>query len=139
MINEFKQFALKGNMIDIAIGIVIGASFGTVVRSLVDDVMMPIISGIFRLPDFSNLFVIIHKSKPGIVYTSVETARDAGEAVFAYGLFINSILAFLLIAVALFFVVKTMNRLRQKQEVAVSVGPSEIDLLVQIRDSLNRK
>jgi len=77
MLKEFKEFALKGNMVDMAVGIIIGAAFGTVVKSLVSDILMPIVSGVFKVPDFSNLFVVL--SNPGgAVYTSVEAAREGG-------------------------------------------------------------
>lgn len=138
IIKEFKDFAMKGNMIDMAVGIIIGAAFGTLVKSLVDDILMPVISGIFKIPDFSNLFVIISKQNDA-VYTSLETAREAGEAVFAYGLFINAIIAFLLVAIALFFVVKGVNSLKKKEEeTPTPAGPSELDVLMEIRDSLKK-
>lgn len=140
MLKEFKEFAMKGNMLDMAIGIVIGAAFGTVVKSLVDDVIMPVVSGIFKLPDFSNLFVVIN-NQTGVDYTSVEAAREAGEAVFAFGLFVNAIIAFLLVALALFFVVKAMNKMKKKEEPAeeAPAGPTEVELLMEIRDSLKRQ
>jgi large conductance mechanosensitive channel len=139
MIKEFKEFAMKGNMLDMAVGIVIGAAFGTMVKSLVDDIIMPVVSGIFRIPDFSNLFVVINQQVEGVDYTAVEAAREAGEAVFAYGLFINAIIAFLLVAWALFFVIKAMNKMKKKEpKEEAPKGPSELDVLMEIRDSLKR-
>lgn len=139
MLKEFKEFAMKGNMIDMAVGIIIGAAFGTVVKSLVDDIIMPIISGIFKLPDFSNLFVVLSGGN-GEVFTSVDMAREAGASVLAYGSFINAILAFLLVAWALFMVIKGMNKLKRKEEEKPEEpkGPSEIELLTEIRDSLRK-
>lgn len=139
MLKEFKEFAMKGNMIDMAVGIIIGAAFGTVVKSLVDDIIMPIISGIFKLPDFSNLFVVLSGGN-GEVFTSVDMAREAGASVLAYGSFINAILAFLLVAWALFMVIKGMNKLKRKEEEKPEEpkGPSEVELLTEIRDSLRK-
>lgn len=136
MLKEFKEFAVKGNMIDLAVGIIIGTAFGTVVKSLVDDVIMPVVSGIFKLPDFSNLFIVL-KNPTDFSFTSVDAARQAGASVLAYGLFINAIIAFLLVAIALFFVVKAMNQMKKKEE-ATPAGPTELDVLKEIRDSLRR-
>src|SRR5690606_15215729 len=110
MLKEVKEFALKGNMVDMAVGIIIGAAFATVVKSLVDDIIMPVIAGIFQAPDFSNLFVVL-RNPTAEAFTSVEAAREAGAAVLAYGLFINALIAFLLVAFVLFIVVKNMNKL----------------------------
>ena len=136
MLKEFKEFAVKGNMVDMAVGIVIGAAFGTIVSSLVDDIIMPLVSGIFKLPDFSNLFV---KLSGDGSFTSVEAAREAGASVLAYGSFINALLSFLIIAWALFVVVKAINKLKKetpKEEVVA--GPTEVELLTQIRDQLRK-
>lgn len=134
MLEEFKKFALKGNMVDMAVGIVIGAAFGTIVSSLVDDIITPVISGIFKIPDFTNLFINL---SGGESFSSLKVAREAGASVLAYGNFINALLAFLLIVLALFFVVKGINHLRKKKEEAPS-GPTEVDLLKEIRDLLQR-
>ena len=135
MLKEFKEFAIKGNMVDMAIGIVIGGAFGTIIKSLVADVIMPIVSGIFKLPDFSNLFVVLKGT--GESFTSVEAAREAGASVLAYGNFINALIAFLLLAWALFIIVKGINRLKKKEEEAPK-GPTELDILVEIRDALKK-
>ena len=138
MLKEFKEFAMKGNMIDLAVGIVIGTAFGTVVKSLVDDVIMPLVSGLLSLPDFSNLFFVI-KNPTETVFTSVVAAREAGASVFAYGLFVNALIAFLLVAFALFIIIKAMNKLKRKEEENPSPkGPTEIDVLMEIRDSLKK-
>jgi large conductance mechanosensitive channel len=137
MMKEFKAFAIKGNMVDMAVGIIIGGAFGTVMKSLVDDVIMPIVSGLFKLPDFSNLFVTL--SGEGN-FDSVAAAREAGASVFAYGLFVNAIIAFLLMALALFFVIKGINKLKKEQPADdTPAGPSELDVLMDIRDSLKKK
>lgn len=138
MLKEFKEFAMKGNMIDLAVGIVIGTAFGTVVKSLVDDVIMPVVSGLLSLPDFSNLFFIL-KNPTELAFTSVTAAREAGASVFAYGLFINALIAFILVALALFIVIKAMNKLKkQEAENPTPKGPTEIDVLMEIRDSLKK-
>ena len=136
MLKEFKEFALKGNMIDLAVGIIIGGAFGTVVKSLVDDVLMPVVSGLLKLPDFSNLFLVL-RNPTETAFTSLDSAREAGASVLALGSFINAMIAFALVALALFFVVKGMNKLK-KQELALPAGPTELDVLKEIRDSLKK-
>ncbi|MCA9352366.1 large conductance mechanosensitive channel protein MscL [Patescibacteria group bacterium] len=140
MLKEFKEFAVKGNMIDMAVGIVVGGAFGTIVKSLVDDVIMPVVSGVLTVPDFSNLFVVL-KGVDGQTFTSVESAREAGAAVLAYGSFINAIIAFLIVAWALFMVVKGINKLKKEKEAEPEApkGPSEVELLSEIRDSLRNR
>lgn len=133
MMKEFKEFAIKGNMVDMAVGIIIGGAFGTVVKSLVDDVIMPVVSGIFKLPDFSNLFVVLGEGN----FTSVEAAREAGVSVLAYGLFINAIIAFLLLAFAVFMVIKAVNKMKNEAP-AEDAGPSELDVLQEIAAALKK-
>lgn len=137
ILEEFKTFALKGNIIDMATGIIIGASFGTIVTSLVNDIMMPIISGILNIPDVSNLFILV--SGEGS-YPSVELARASGASVIAYGSFINAILAFLIIALALFMLLKGMHALKKKADTTQNSvpGPTETELLIEIRDLLKK-
>jgi len=142
MLKEFKAFAMKGNMLDMAIGIIIGAAFGTVVKSLVDDIIMPVVAWIFGSPDFSNLFIVL-KNPTGDVFTSIEAAREAGAAVLGYGLFLNAVVALLIVAFALFMVVKGVNRMQEmakkkEEEEAAPAGPTEIELLTEIRDSLKK-
>lgn len=141
MLQEFKAFALRGNVVDMAVGIIIGAAFATVVRSLVDDIIMPIISSITGAPDFSNLFVLL-RNPTGEEFTSIEAAREAGAVALGYGLFINAALAFLLVAIALFFIVRGMNRLMEqkaKEAETPSAPPAptvQETLLAEIRDLL---
>ena len=140
MLKEFKEFALKGNMVDMAVGIIIGAAFGSVVNSLVNDVLMPIISGIIGTPDFSNLYLVL-RNPSGAAYASVKAARDGGAVVLAVGLFINAVISFLAVAVALFFLVKAINRLRRQEQAAPARPPApsdEVRLLGEIRDLLRR-
>ncbi|MCB0370518.1 MAG: large conductance mechanosensitive channel protein MscL [Bdellovibrionales bacterium] len=142
MLKEFKEFAVKGNMLDLAVGIILGAAFGTIVNSLVNDIIMPIISGILRMPDFSNLFVVL-RNPTDQAFTSVDAAREAGAAVLAYGLFINAIISFLIVAFALFLVVKGYNNLKAqiaKEEEAAPVEPPRNEVLLQeIRDILAKR
>ena len=140
MLKEFKEFAIKGNMVDMAVGIIIGAAFGTVVTSLVNDVLMPVISGIIGTPDFSNLFLVL-RNRTGAAFTSVKAARDAGAVVLAFGLFLNTIIAFLGVAIALFFLVKGINQMRRQEAAAPAAPPApspEVRLLGEIRDLLRR-
>ena len=143
MIKEFKEFALKGNMLDMAIGIVLGAAFGTIISSLVADVLMPIVSSILQAPDFSNLFVVLKSPNDatGVSMTSLDSIREAGGVVLAYGSFINSLISFLIVAMALFVVVKNMNKLKKKEEEAPPApkGPTQEELLTDIRDLLKAK
>lgn len=138
MLKEFKEFAVKGNMIDMAVGIVIGGAFGTIVKSLVADMVMPLVSGLLKLPDFSNLFIVL-KGVEGADLTSVEMAREAGASVLAYGLFINALIAFIVVAAALFMIIKGINKMKNEAPAEEApAGPSEVDLLTEIRDSLKK-
>lgn len=148
MINDFKEFAVKGNMVDMAVGIVLGAAFGTVVKSLVSDIVMPVVSSVFNLPDFTNLFVVL-KAPPtlpeGVTsmaeITSLEAFRAAGGVPLAYGAFINALIAFILVALALWVIVRSLNKLNTKKEeevVAEPAGPTELDILQEIRDALQK-
>ncbi|MGO9482835.1 MAG: large conductance mechanosensitive channel protein MscL [Candidatus Kryptoniota bacterium] len=107
---EFKQFAIKGNVVDMAIGIVIGAAFGTVVRSMVDDIITPPLGRILGGMDFSNLFINLSSGS----YSSLAAAKQAGAATINYGLFLNSVISFIIVAFALFIVVKMMNKLKKE-------------------------
>lgn len=110
MAKEFKEFALKGNVIDLAVGIVIGAAFGKIINSLVDDVIMPVIGVLFGKHDLSDYFVTLS----GGHYESVAQAKAAGAATLNYGLFLNAVFAFLVIALALFLVIRYINRMQRK-------------------------
>jgi large conductance mechanosensitive channel len=133
MLQEFKEFALRGNVVDMAVGIIIGAAFSTIVRSLVDDIIMPPMGVVTGGVDFSNMFIALN----GGDYASLSQARQAGAATINFGLFINNVISFLIVAFVLFMVVKAMNRLRRKQE--EEPPPSrEVQLLEEIRDALGR-
>ena len=120
MLKEFKQFAMRGNMIDLAVGVVLGAAFGTIVGSLVKDILTPPLGKILGGVDFSDLFLVIGSGS----YPSLKAAKDAGAATLNYGLFLNAVINFLLIAVALFFVVKGVNALHRTP---LPAAPTEKD------------
>ena len=143
MLNEFKAFLMKGNVMDLAVGIIIGAAFTAIVKSMVDDLINPIIGIFMGGIDFTNLFFVI--SGDG-TYASLAEARDAGAAVFAYGSFIMALINFLIIAFVVFMLVRYVNKVKeasQKKEEAAAeepapAGPSELDVLLEIRDSLKK-
>ena len=136
MWKEFKEFAVKGNALDLAVGVIIGAAFGKIVTSMVDDMLMPIFGLVLGKVDFSNLFVTLN----GQHYDSMVAAKAAGAPTFNYGLFINNVINFLIIAFSIFVVVRQLNRLKKEDATAAAAAPSEpseeVKLLTQIRDSL---
>ena len=116
MLKEFREFAMRGNVIDMAVGIIIGAAFGTIVNSLVQDVIMPPIGLLFGKVDFSNIFVVLQEGKVAGPYASVAVAKSAGAVTMNIGVFVNTIISFLIVAFAVFLLVKTINRLRRQEE-----------------------
>lgn len=140
MIQEFKDFIAKGNVMDMAVGIIIGAAFTAIVGSMVSDLINPIISLFMGGIDFSGLFVILD----GGEYSSLAAADEAGAAVFAYGRFIMAVINFLIIAFVVFLLVKAVNRAKSaaeeeaEPEAEEEAGPSELDILMEIRDALKK-
>jgi len=138
MLTEFQKFVAKGNVMDMAVGIIIGAAFTAIVKSMVDDLLNPIIGAIFGGVDFTNYFVVLGEGE----FASLEAAREAGAAAFAYGAFLTAVINFLIIAFVVFLLVKNVNRIKEAMEKkeepapAADPGPSEKDILIQIRDSL---
>ncbi len=120
MFKEFKEFAMKGNVVDMAVGIIIGAAFGSIVKSLVSDIIMPPIGLLLGNVDFSNLFLVIKEGSVAGPYATVADAQRAGAVSVNYGLFLNSIISFLIVAFAVFLVVKSINNLRRQEEVPPS-------------------
>ena len=116
MLKEFKEFALRGNVMDMAIGIIIGAAFGTIVKSFVADIIMPPIGLLLGNVDFQNLFIVLKQGTATAPYASLAEAEAAGAVTFNYGLFINTVISFLIIAIAVFMVIKTMNKMKRKKE-----------------------
>jgi large conductance mechanosensitive channel len=115
MWKEFKEFALKGSVMDMAIGIIIGAAFAPIVKSLVDDVIMPPIGLLLGGVDFTNLFAVVREGSPGRPYASLEAAQAAGAVTVNYGVFVNTVITFLIIAFAVFLMVKMINRWRAEE------------------------
>jgi large conductance mechanosensitive channel len=116
MFKEFKEFAMKGNVMDMAVGIIIGAAFGLIGKSFVDDVIMPPIGVLLGNIDFANLFVVLKEgSKAAGPYASVAAAREAGAVTLNYGLFINTVINFLIVAAAIFLMVRSMNKLKKEK------------------------
>jgi large conductance mechanosensitive channel len=136
MLKEFREFAMRGNVMDMAVGIIIGAAFGRIVTSLVNDVIMPPIGLLMGNLDFSSLFINLSSGD----YSSLAAAEGAGAPVIKYGLFINNILDFVIVAFAIFLVIRAMNRLKRKEEAAPPPAPpepsTEAKLLTEIRDVL---
>lgn len=114
MLKEFKEFALKGNVVDMAVGIIIGAAFGTIVKSLVDDILLPPIGLLLGNVDFSNLSVVLREGKVAGPYVSVAAARQTGAVTLNVGLFLNTVISFLIVAFSVFLGVKGMNRLKRQ-------------------------
>ncbi len=139
MLKEFKDFAMKGNFVDMAVGIVIGAAFSTIVKSFVDDIIMPVVGLFTGGTDFSNMFAVIKNPTEGAVYATIDAAKEAGAVTVNYGLFINSVITFVIVAFALFMVIKGMNAAKKAEEEAPAEPSDEVKLLSEIRDSLARK
>ena len=138
-IKEFKEFAMKGNVMDMAVGVIIGGAFGKIVTTLVNDVLMPIISLCTGGIDFTNLFVNLSDDTK---YATLAAAQEAGASVFAYGSFIQNIIDFIIIAFCIFLMIKGMNKLNRKKEEPepeAPAGPTQEELLAEIRDLLKTK
>ena len=134
MFHEFRTFVMRGNVVDLAVGVVIGAAFTAIVNSLVKDVLMPPVGMVLGGIDFSNFFVVL-KGDPGLA--SLKAAADAGAVTLNYGLFINTILNFLIVAFVLFLLLRQINRLKAPQKDSPPAEtPEDIQLLREIRDSL---
>ena len=139
MFKEFKEFAVKGNVVDMAVGIIIGGAFGTIVKSLVADVIMPPVGLLMGGVDFSNLFLVLGE---GGSFASLSAAQEAGAATINYGLFINNCISFLIVAFSVFLLVRAVNSMRRKEEAAPAAPPeppAEEKLLTEIRDLLKQR
>ena len=126
---EFKEFIMRGNVLDMAVGVIIGGAFGKIVSSLVNDVLMPVIGLITGGQNVNNLFVTL--SKTDVVYTTVEAAKEAGVATLNYGMFIQTVIDFLIIALSIFLFVKAINSFRKKEEPALAPDPRLCDFCRQ--------
>jgi len=140
MLKEFKEFAMKGNVLDMAVGIIIGSAFGTIVSSFVADVMMPPLGLLMGGLDFKDMFVTLKEgAKAAGPYASLADAKAAGANTLNYGVFVNAVVSFLIVAFAVFLVVKAMNNMRRTQPAAPPPGPTpDQALLAEIRDLLKR-
>jgi len=141
-VKEFKEFAIKGNVMDLAVGVIIGGAFGKIIDSVVKDLVMPIVSAIIGQPDFSNLYIVLKGNVPD--GATLEKAREIPEtAIFAYGSFLTVALNFFLLALVVFLLVKGINSLKRKEEAKTSAAPpaptKEEILLTEIRDLLKNK
>ena len=140
-IKEFKEFAMKGNVMDMAVGVIIGGAFGKIVSSLVDDVLMPLIGKLTGGVSFTDMFVTLGDGD----FKTLAAAKEAGAAVFAYGQFIQNIVDFLIVAFCIFLMLKGINKLNRKKEEpkpaepAAPKGPTQEELLAEIRDLLKKK
>ncbi|MBC7539719.1 MAG: large conductance mechanosensitive channel protein MscL [Bacteriovorax sp.] len=138
MFKEFKEFAMKGNVVDLAVGIIIGSAFGTIVKSLVDDIVMPPIGYLLGNVDFTNLFIVLKEGRaiPG-PYNSLADATKAGAVMIKYGVFANTIVSFMIVAFSVFLLIKQLNRFK-KEDVAVPGPTPELKVLTEIRDLLKK-
>jgi len=132
MFKEFRDFAVRGNVIDMAVGIIIGAAFGTIVKSLVSDVIMPPIGLLLGNVDFTDLFITLS----GQAQPTLEAAKKAGAVTLNYGAFINTVISFVIVAFCVFLLVKQMNKLKKKEEEKPAKPPKQEVLLEEIRDLL---
>jgi len=141
MLSEFKAFILKGNVLDLAVAVIIGAAFATITTSLTEDVIMPIVSALFGMPDFSGMFILLGSPPADYAGTMTDYAalKEAGVPMLGWGQFLTVVINFIILAFIIFLIVRYANRIMKKaEEEAADPGPSEIDLLTEIRDSLKK-
>ena len=137
MVQEFREFAIKGNVIDLAVGVIIGGAFGKIVDSVVSDLILPVVGLVFGKLDFSNMFIALGTVPAGTAQT-LDAIKKAGVPVFAYGSFITVAVNFLILAFIIFMMVKQINRLKREAPAAPAAPAEDIVLLREIRDSLKR-
>ncbi len=138
MLDEFKKFAMRGNVVDLAVGVIIGAAFGKIVDSLVKDLIMPPIGLLLGRVDFENLFIVFKEGATEGPYVSVDAAQKAGAVTVNYGIFINTCIAFVIVAFAVFLLIRAINRLQAATPAAPPPTPEEVVLLREIRDALKK-
>lgn len=145
MLKEFREFAVQGNVVDMAVGIIIGAAFGTIVTSLVEGILMPPIGLLVGGVDFSDIFTVLRQGTPAGPYETLAAAQEAGAVVIAWGAFLNTVISFLIVAFAVFLLVKWINVLKREQKAEAEAAPSEPELtadqqlLTEIRDLLRQR
>ncbi|MEP2101820.1 MAG: large conductance mechanosensitive channel protein MscL [Parasphingorhabdus sp.] len=139
MFAEFKDFILKGNVLDLAVAVIIGAAFATITTSLTEDVIMPIVSAIFGTPDFTTMFILLG-TPPAELAGSTDYAalKEAGVPMLGWGQFLTVVINFVILAFIIFMIVRYANKVMKKAEEEAPSGPSEIDLLTEIRDNLKK-
>jgi large conductance mechanosensitive channel len=141
MLREFKTFAMKGNLVDMAVGLTLGAAFGAMATSFVGNVFSPPLGLVLGGTDFAELFAVLREGTPVGPYVSVDAAKEAGAVTINYGLFLNAVINFIVVAFAMFVVVKGMNEMKKKEEAAPAAPPApsaEEKLLTEIRDLLSK-
>lgn len=139
MLKEFKEFAMRGNVLDMAVGIIIGAAFGTIVTSLVNDLLMPPIGMLLGGTDFSDLFFVLKEGATAGPYASVAAAKAAGAVTLNIGVFLNAVISFLLVAGAVFLLVRGVNRMRREEPPPPAAPTTQEILLGEIRDLLRKR
>lgn len=137
-LHEFREFAVRGNVVDLAVGVVIGAAFGKIIDSLVKDIIMPPIGLALGETDFTNLFFVLKPGAQPGPYATLDAAQKAGAVTLNVGVFVNTLVSFLIVALAIFLLVKAVNALKRKHDAAPKEPPEEIKLLREIRDSLRK-
>jgi len=138
MLEEFKKFAMRGHVVDLAVGVIIGAAFGKIVDSLVKDLIMPPVGLLLGKVDFANLFWVLRDGAPPGPYLTVEAAQKAGAVTLNYGVFINTCIGFVIVAFAVFLLIRTINRMQAAETAEPPPTAEEVLLLREIRDSLKR-
>jgi large conductance mechanosensitive channel len=140
MLGEFKEFIAKGNVMDLAVGVIIGGAFATITTSLTGDLIMPLVGALFGGVDFSSKFILLGSVPAGVAATDYAALKEAGVAMIGYGAFLTAAINFVILAFIIFLLVKWVNRVMRKEEaVEAPAGPSEVDLLTEIRDELRKK
>ena len=138
MLEEFKKFAMRGHVVDLAVGVIIGAAFGKIVDSLVKDLIMPPVGLLLGKVDFANLFWVLRDGAPPGPYLTVEAAQKAGAVTLNYGVFINTCIGFVIVAFAVFLLIRTINRMQAAETAEPPPTAEEVLLLREIRDSLKK-
>lgn len=141
MFSEFKEFVLKGNVLDLAVAVIIGAAFATITTSLTEDVIMPVVSAIFGTPDFSNMFILLGAVPDGVSATDYAALKEAGVPMLGWGQFLTVVINFVILAFIIFMIVRYANHVMkamEEEKESEESGPTEIDLLTEIRDNLKK-
>ncbi len=138
MLSEFKDFILKGNVLDLAVAVIIGAAFATITTSLTSDIIMPLVAAVFGTADFNNMFILLGEVPDGIDATNYVALKEAGVPMLGWGAFLTVVINFIILAFAIFMIVRYAAKVMAKQEEEAPAGPSEVDLLTEIRDSLKK-